>query len=294
MKNKRLYPMLCVLLLALLLTGVTAAAEDKGPSVVIHSDTISIEGLMKIPEEGTPRALHRVTFFDVYGTVCGWADVPDGEHIAAPRFGKANGHVLVHWYDEAGPGIDTPYPFGNPVRRDLNLWPVVRRATDEELLADDDLMFGTDGIAITLPDDATFFPETEQELLLDSRAVINGAEDEETVAILGESNPETEEQDMPEGEPENIENEEGGEDEAVRVEVKVVADDEGIGPGSLVTLTSELYGVPAGASVAYQWQSDASGAFEDVPGADGSTYSYVVDEEYPNSNWRVQITVEIP
>lgn len=71
-----------------------------------------------------------------------------------------------------------------------------------------------------------------------------------------------------------------------------VLSDEQIGPGSRVQLVSEVYGVPEGANLRYQWQSDEHGVFQDIPGATGSDYSYMVSETSPASNWRVLVGVD--
>lgn len=79
--------------------------------------------------------------------------------------------------------------------------------------------------------------------------------------------------------------------DAPAVIITSVSDDEVVGIGSTITLTSQVTGVPDGTMLVYQWQNDASGAYENVPGATSSTYTYVVDEETNNCDWRVQVQV---
>lgn len=75
------------------------------------------------------------------------------------------------------------------------------------------------------------------------------------------------------------------------VTIDCITDGSEIGPGSFITLVADLNSVPDDAHVEYQWQHDRGAGYENVPGATGNSYSYIVEEEYPNSNWRVIVKV---
>lgn len=77
----------------------------------------------------------------------------------------------------------------------------------------------------------------------------------------------------------------------IPVRITSISDGEKVGPGSRITLVSEVQGLVEGAQVSYQWQNNASGSYVDVPGANGSTYAYTVNEGNADSTWRVLISV---
>lgn len=79
--------------------------------------------------------------------------------------------------------------------------------------------------------------------------------------------------------------------EDVQIFINSYSRDSTIGLGSEVILTSEITGLPTGATLVYQWQNDASGAFSDVPGATESTYTYRVTMENAHCNWRLLVSV---
>lgn len=58
--------------------------------------------------------------------------------------------------------------------------------------------------------------------------------------------------------------------------------------GAPVTLSAELINFPESAVVSFQWQNDESGAFTDVPGANGRSYSFIADESNVRCNWKVR------
>lgn len=81
-----------------------------------------------ISTDGT-RPVYRVTFYDMYGNVCGWADVPEGDYLIEPEFPDIAGFVFHHWYDESDL-YGLPYAFGSPVHKHIHLWPSVTRVND--------------------------------------------------------------------------------------------------------------------------------------------------------------------
>lgn len=61
--------------------------------------------------------------------------------------------------------------------------------------------------------------------------------------------------------------------------------------GTAVTLIATPHEVPEGVEVAYQWQSDLTGTFEDIPGATALTYTFHVDAENAQCQWRLLLTI---
>lgn len=58
--------------------------------------------------------------------------------------------------------------------------------------------------------------------------------------------------------------------------------------GSPVTLSAELINFPEDAEVTYQWQNNANGAFEDIPGATERSYTFIADEQNVRCSWQVR------
>lgn len=61
--------------------------------------------------------------------------------------------------------------------------------------------------------------------------------------------------------------------------------------GTVLTLYADLHNVPEGMALGFQWQNDASGTFEDVPGATEATYSFVADATNSGCGWRLLLSV---
>lgn len=80
--------------------------------------------------EATPIPMHRVTFYDFYGNVYAWADVPEGNFVFEPDRPVISGYDFQYWYDETNE-LSAPYLFGEPVVRDVNLWPMVTASSQQ-------------------------------------------------------------------------------------------------------------------------------------------------------------------
>ena len=61
--------------------------------------------------------------------------------------------------------------------------------------------------------------------------------------------------------------------------------------GDKVTLVSVLHGFD-GCQVSYQWQVDKGNGFEDIKGANGSTYSFAADEKTLSYDYRVMVIAD--
>ena len=59
--------------------------------------------------------------------------------------------------------------------------------------------------------------------------------------------------------------------------------------GDCVTLISEISGLE-GCTVSYQWQRDAGNGFEDIAGANGSSYSFAATEESLSCDYRLAVS----
>ena len=59
--------------------------------------------------------------------------------------------------------------------------------------------------------------------------------------------------------------------------------------GDCVTLISEISGLE-GCTVSYQWQRDAGNGFEDIAGANGSSYSFAATEESLSCGYRLAVS----
>ena len=59
--------------------------------------------------------------------------------------------------------------------------------------------------------------------------------------------------------------------------------------GDCVTLISEISGLE-GCTVSYQWQRDAGNGFEDIAGANGSSYSFAATEETLSCGYRLAVS----
>lgn len=86
-------------------------------------------GMLPTPQivETTPMPRYRVTFYDMYGNVYASADVPEGNYVIEPPKPVMPGYTFHYWYDEAAELLE-PYPFGEAVTRDINLWPMLTLA----------------------------------------------------------------------------------------------------------------------------------------------------------------------
>lgn len=63
--------------------------------------------------------------------------------------------------------------------------------------------------------------------------------------------------------------------------------------GTQVTVTANVYNLPEGQRLSYQWQNNKDGVFVDVPGATGQSHTFVADEYGLNgSSWRVNVMME--
>lgn len=72
--------------------------------------------------------------------------------------------------------------------------------------------------------------------------------------------------------------------------VKVVYSYEGeLQPGTLVTVTANVYNIDPSLTLHYQWENNASGSFQPVPGANGRSHGFSADESNTNCVWRVNI-----
>lgn len=78
--------------------------------------------------------------------------------------------------------------------------------------------------------------------------------------------------------------------EGPSVLVKTSYNTETMQEGTWVMLEAELIGVPEGKTAVYQWQNNAGGEFCDVPGATGSTYTFVADETTTGCHWQVNVS----
>lgn len=90
---------------------------------------LTIEEQQFIPES-VPTPVYRATFYDPYGNVYAWADVSSGDFLIEPARPQIPGYVFQYWYDEAYE-FYAPYRFGEPVTRDINLWPLLTQIEEE-------------------------------------------------------------------------------------------------------------------------------------------------------------------
>lgn len=60
--------------------------------------------------------------------------------------------------------------------------------------------------------------------------------------------------------------------------------------GAMITLEALVDNSPDGYAAQYQWKNDATGQFEDVPGATERTYAYHLDAYNLRYSWLVDIT----
>lgn len=61
-------------------------------------------------------------------------------------------------------------------------------------------------------------------------------------------------------------------------------------PGTAVTLSAQVSNTPEDAVISYQWQNDAGGTFEDVPGATELTYVFHADGSNRDCQWRLRLS----
>lgn len=61
-------------------------------------------------------------------------------------------------------------------------------------------------------------------------------------------------------------------------------------PGKAVTLSAQVSNTPEDATVSYQWQNDAGGTFEDVPGAADLTYVFYANDTNKECQWRLRLS----
>ncbi len=59
--------------------------------------------------------------------------------------------------------------------------------------------------------------------------------------------------------------------------------------GDTVTLTSELIGFDDASGITYQWMCNKGSGYEEVPGANGPSYSFTADEESLNWTWQLSV-----
>lgn len=88
---------------------------------------------------------------------------------------------------------------------------------------------------------------------------------------------------------EEISTEDKGES-AARVEVSIEHEGE-MELGTVVTLRAKLINMPLDQPVHLQWMNDATGEYEDVPGANGDTFAFQVDAN--NIDWKWVMEVKI-
>lgn len=63
--------------------------------------------------------------------------------------------------------------------------------------------------------------------------------------------------------------------------------------GTKVTLMAFVHNVEDVSKLTFQWQNDASGVFEDVPGATSQVYSFIIDSTSARGwNWLVNVSVD--
>ncbi len=60
-----------------------------------------------------------------------------------------------------------------------------------------------------------------------------------------------------------------------------------------VTLFANADNLPIAKRIEYQWQNDASGEFQDVPGAQGPTFTFRTSDKDMFCNWRMRLTVSV-
>lgn len=79
---------------------------------------------------------------------------------------------------------------------------------------------------------------------------------------------------------------------APSVEVRYEYDGEELTVGSHVTLYADLHNMPEGKNIQLQWKNNATGEYEAVPGANGQSFSYKLDQNNLAWKWIVEVTIE--
>lgn len=74
-----------------------------------------------------------------------------------------------------------------------------------------------------------------------------------------------------------------------RVEIEFSYEGDILLEGAQVTMTAKVYNVPENTDLSFQWQNNATGRYEDVPGATEQTYSFYADEGNSGCLWRVKV-----
>lgn len=304
--------LLAVWLLASFATGAMATASDTPPESMepAHEERNEASAPAQADDAAEPPALvtealdgngtqddtlmRLVEFFDFNGEVLGWVTVEDGALLfELDGYPQLEGQAFQFWYalvDEDDPEAEQlyePYLFGQPVTADLRLAPYY--LPEDEAPADIDAQAPVPDTFDTIISDILLTDEERED------AGETAATDGETVsdggiaappldamapdslvknmdAVLGET-------DVPEGlfvMP--------SQDRIVLVTCMFEGDT--IDLGTEVTLTAELVNFPDG-QVEYQWQNNASGAFEDVPDATGRSYTFVSDGVNTRCSWQV-------
>jgi hypothetical protein len=62
--------------------------------------------------------------------------------------------------------------------------------------------------------------------------------------------------------------------------------------GAEVRLKAELFDLPEDQIAGYRWMNNANGAYQDVPGATGATYSFRASEENTDCEWVVEVLLK--
>lgn len=240
------------------------------------------------PEQEAPVAVEpesfTVSYEDENGVLIKRVTIVEGEKAEKPREApQKEGYTFLYWHDiMAG---TAQYVFDTPVHKDLRLRPVYEMditetpdntAGNEVPEPDNDEETLPDVNDIPFPDDETPGPD-------------------EMIDVGAEAEPEPTEIDPPDTD--SLQTDPGTDEVAGIPSVEILFsfqtenDDGLLVEGDAITVTAVLSGFPENATLQYQWQNNASGAYMDVPGATDISYTFTANAQNTGCSWQVVITV---
>lgn len=247
--------------------------QEVKTEVVTENDTVEaeIETSQEVSE-------YTVRFLDAEDNLFVVITVRGEQAITMPQEAPVlAGYTFAYWYD-AALGESAQFSFETAITEDITLRPYFVEEGSEEISVE---------VEAEAPQAETVVEaetEPEPEGLPEGLEVVGtleGVLDGQTIYIVA----------IPEEETEAEITEEAGFEPSATINFSY---DGEFAFGTEVTLVANLHDVPEGAEVEVQWQNDSSGAFTDVPGAIGETYSFVADEMTSACQWRAMLTVIEP
>lgn len=228
-------------------------------------------------------AMHIILFLDAQGAVLHEMAIEEGTPIEKPVgvIPEKPGHRFMGWADEAEAPVI--YTFGMPASEALTLVPVFEetKAAQVEKVADP-----TPELTEAQEQAEEVVQQQDQETADPTSQPVEAQEQvEEAVEQrdLEATDPSTE---QPQAQGQIALN---GTQPERHIDVSV-QNEGGLQLGDTVTLCGELMGYDD-LTVTYQWQSNTSGTWSDISGAEDLTYSFMLDTANSGDSYRLLVTI---